>query len=212
LIVYSTSYKFCFYTFLNHIFATRYVADAEDVTYAERYNADKGYVFGGHAEVSVKWKKWISATLGLTLQKSRYSEPVEWNEDAPKEQRMLRTPDIYGQFVLESVPWRTLSLALSGNLTGPMLVPHELEVPVLETSPTFFTLNFRVAYDFHIHNKSFTPGEGSTHSCVLQLSGGVQNITNAYQQDLEVGLDRDSGYIYGPLLPRCFFVGLKLSL
>ena len=110
------------------------------------------------------------------------------------------------------MPWRTLSLSLSGNLTGPMLVPHETEKPVLETSPTFFTLNARVAYDFHIHNKSFVPSEEDDHTCVLQLNGGVMNITNSYQQDLEVGLNRDSGYIYGPLLPRCFFIGLKLSI
>lgn len=201
-----------FYTFLNHIFATRYITDEEDITWVERYNADKGSVYGAHAEVSLKWKKWMSATLGLTWQRGSFSEPVQWNEDAPMEQRMLRTPNLYGQFVLESVPWRTLSLSLSGNLTGPMLVPHETEKPVLETSPTFFTLNARVAYDFHIHNKSFVPSEEDDHTCVLQLNGGVMNITNSYQQDLEVGLNRDSGYIYGPLLPRCFFIGLKLSI
>ena len=36
----------------------------------------------------------------------------------------------------------------------------------------------------------------------MQLYGGVQNLFNAYQKDFDKGVDRDSGYIYGPSLPR----------
>ncbi|MDE5955238.1 MAG: TonB-dependent receptor, partial [Bacteroidales bacterium] len=45
----------------------------------------------------------------------------------------------------------------------------------------------------------------------LQLNAGVQNIFNAFQRDFDQGPDRDSGYIYGPSAPRCFFVGIKLN-
>lgn len=45
----------------------------------------------------------------------------------------------------------------------------------------------------------------------LQLSGGVQNILEAYQKDFDRGANRDSGYIYGPALPRSFFAGVKIS-
>jgi outer membrane receptor for ferrienterochelin and colicins len=45
----------------------------------------------------------------------------------------------------------------------------------------------------------------------LQLNAGVQNFLNAYQNDFDQGADRDSGYIYGPATPRCFYLGLKLS-
>ena len=42
-------------------------------------------------------------------------------------------------------------------------------------------------------------------------NAGIQNIFNAYQDDFDKGADRDSGYIYGPSLPRSFFVGVKIS-
>ena len=32
-----------------------------------------------------------------------------------------------------------------------------------------------------------------------------------YQNDFDKGADRDSGYIYGPSLPRSFFAGVKIS-
>ena len=44
-----------------------------------------------------------------------------------------------------------------------------------------------------------------------QVNAGVQNIFNAYQNDFDKGADRDSGYIYGPSLPRSFFAGVKIS-
>jgi aspartyl aminopeptidase len=40
---------------------------------------------------------------------------------------------------------------------------------------------------------------------------GIQNIFNAYQKDFDRGANRDSGYIYGPSLPRSWFVGAKIS-
>jgi outer membrane receptor for ferrienterochelin and colicins len=45
----------------------------------------------------------------------------------------------------------------------------------------------------------------------LQLNGGVQNILNSYQKDFDIGIDRDSKYIYGPSRPRSYFIGIKLS-
>lgn len=45
----------------------------------------------------------------------------------------------------------------------------------------------------------------------LQLNCGVQNILNSFQKDFDCGADRDSGYMYGPTLPRTFFFGMKLN-
>jgi len=39
----------------------------------------------------------------------------------------------------------------------------------------------------------------------------VKNIFNAYQNDFDKGADRDAGYIYGPSLPRTWFLGAKIS-
>lgn len=41
---------------------------------------------------------------------------------------------------------------------------------------------------------------------------GVQNIFDSYQDDFDLGVERDAGYIYGPLRPRTFFMGLRFGL
>ena len=200
-----------FFTYLKDIFAERRYEDATGNEVSERYNAGRGYVAGVHGALKVSWSRWISGQIGATWQVSRYSEPVVWSEEAAPEIRMLKAPDVYGFLMLESNPWRHLTLNVTGNLTGPMLVLHELDEPVLVKPPTFFVLNAQVSYDFHfkIQRKSEvrTPDE-----VVLRLTGGVQNITNAYQRDLDYGVFRDSGYIYGPKQPRSVYLGFNVRI
>ena len=43
------------------------------------------------------------------------------------------------------------------------------------------------------------------------MHAGVKNILNAYQKDFDKGEKRDSGYIYGPSLPRSLVFGAGLS-
>lgn len=200
-----------FYTYLQDIFAERRYEDAAGNEISERYNADRGHVAGVHGAVKVAWKRWIQAQLGATWQLSRYSKPLEWSEGAAPEIRMLRTPDVYGYLLLESNPWRNLGLSVTGNFTGPMLVPHETDEPALTKTPSFFVLNVQVSYDFRIalQRKSAMAGPDEV---VLQLTAGVQNLTDAYQRDLDTGVLRDSGYIYGPKQPRSLYLGVKMKL
>ena len=84
-----------------------------------------------------------------------------------------------------------------------MLVEHHagfISSNITEETPAFWDMSFKAAYDFKIY-KSFN----------LQLNAGVQNILNSFQKDFDSGADRDSGYFYGPTLPRCIFFGVKLN-
>ena len=85
-----------------------------------------------------------------------------------------------------------------------MLVQHKagsgVGQDVAVTTPAFCDVNLKVAYDWRIYR-----------DVTLQLYGGVQNLFNAYQRDFDRGVLRDSGYIYGPSLPRSWFVGAKIS-
>lgn len=45
----------------------------------------------------------------------------------------------------------------------------------------------------------------------LAIFGGVKNVFNAYQSDFDLGKNRDSNYVYGPGLPRTYFVGVAWS-
>ncbi|MBT0710832.1 hypothetical protein INE91_04716 [Phocaeicola vulgatus] len=58
-------------------------------------------------------------------------------------------------------------------------------------TPDFFELNLKAGYDFNLY-------KGIT----MQVNAGVHNIFNAYQSDFDRGAKRDSGYIYGPGMPR----------
>ena len=68
------------------------------------------------------------------------------------------------------------------------------------TTPKFFDLGMKVAYDFKLYKVA-----------VLQLNGVVQNIFQAYQKDFDRGANRDSNYIYGPATPRSYFAGVKIT-
>jgi outer membrane receptor for ferrienterochelin and colicins len=67
-------------------------------------------------------------------------------------------------------------------------------------TPDFFDFNAKVSYTFNLADK-----------VNLQINCGVQNIFNAFQQDLDKGGYRDSGYFYGPTAPRTYFLGLKIT-
>ena len=86
-----------------------------------------------------------------------------------------------------------------------MLVGHAagsgVDEPVAVTTPSFFAVNLKLSYDIAVYK-----------GVILQINGGMQNITNAYQKDFDKGWNRDSDYIYGPSLPRSFFVGASISL
>ena len=118
------------------------------------------------------------------------------------ERRIFRTPDWYGYFTATYTPVKPLNIALSGTYTGSMLVQHMkgyIAKDVAVTTPDFFDMTAKVSYDFSLY-KAIT----------LQVNAGVQNIFNAYQRDFDQGKERDSGYIYGPSMPRSYFAGMKL--
>ena len=170
-----------------------------------RYNAPGARVMGLTLEGKMAYLNKFQIQAGATLQQSHYNEPHVWNPDAPAVKKMMRTPNTYGYFTATYTPIKPLSIALSGTYTGSMLVPHEpvpgfLENPITVNTKDFFDIGLKAAYDFKLYK-----------SMNLQLNAGIQNIFNAYQDDFDKGADRDSGYIYGPSLPRSFFAGVKIS-
>ena len=115
---------------------------------------------------------------------------------------MFRTPDVYGYMTASYSPVKPLTLALSGTYTGSMLLEHHagmIEKNATVRTPGFMDMGAKVAYEFRLY-ESFT----------IQLNAGMQNIFNSFQRDFDSGADRDSGYIYGPTLPRTVYFGIKL--
>ncbi|MEG1521507.1 MAG: TonB-dependent receptor [Bacteroidales bacterium] len=192
-----------FFTRLSDVFILEDIGKEDDILIKSRRNGSGARVMGMTLEGKVAYKDKVQLQGGVTLQQSRYDEAEKWSDTAPAERKMFRTPNTYGYFTASYMPVKPLSIALSGTYTGEMLVGHRAGVIAedrAERTPDFFDVNMKVAYDFDLYK-----------DIKLQLNGGVQNIFNAYQSDFDKGKLRDSGYIYGPAMPRSYFFGVKLS-
>ena len=67
-------------------------------------------------------------------------------------------------------------------------------------TPVFFECGLKVQYTIPI--RSYYKA---------QVYAGVQNLFDSYQDDFDLGHPRDSAYIYGPMVPRSYFAGVRLS-
>lgn len=203
-----------FYTKLSDPFVlTAPVEDPDGSGYLiqTRVNGSGAKVYGGTLEGKIAYRDKVQLQAGLTVQRSIYDSPEEWSADTEHlsdeerhSDKILRTPNVYGYFTATCTPTKAFSIALNGNYTGRMYVPHLLSevngtADALVKSPDFFELGAKLAYDIDFSG------------LCLQLNVGVQNIFNSYQNDFDKGATRDSGYIYGPGAPRSYFAGMKLS-
>ena len=191
-----------FCTLLNDVFALRQLdePDALGNIVQERYNAYGAKVYGVNMEGKIAFSSRLQLQAGITLQESEYDEGIVWNEEVPEQRyrRFFKTPRTYGYFTATYSPLSRLDFSLTGNYTGRMLVGHSagsgVEKPEVAETPSFFVANAKIAYTLPL-----------TSYINMELSGGIQNILNAYQKDFDKGWNRDSNYIYGPSLPRSIY-------
>ena len=191
-----------FYTNLDDVFALRELGFENGILIKERHNESGARVFGGNLEGKVAYRDIIQVQLGVTAQSSKYKEARSWGEGVEATRNMFRTPDFHGYLTASYNPVKQLTLALTGTYTGSMLVEHHagmIDRNVTVRTPDFWDMGLKASYDFRLY-KSFN----------LQVNAGVQNILDSFQNDFDSGADRDSGYMYGPTLPRTFFLGIKL--
>lgn len=193
-----------FFTTIDDVFALTEIGKENGVIILERGNEDGANVYGMTLEGKLAWRNKWQLQAGFTLQNAEYKKARSWDDGGvAEEKRMFRTPNTYGYFTMIYTPIKPLNIALSGTYTGSMLVEHHsgyIETNRTEKTGTFMDVGFKASYDFNLY-------KGTT----LQLNAGIQNLFNAYQNDFDKGTDRDSGYIYGPGMPRSFFAGVKLS-
>lgn len=99
---------------------------------------------------------------------------------------------------------KQLKLSLFGNYTRRMLVQHNagtIEQDCDKMAPDFWDMGVRLSYDIRL-----------TKQLHLEINGGVKNIFDSYQKDIDYGVSKDGAYVYGPALPCTYFVGAKFSL
>ncbi|APY08574.1 TonB-dependent receptor [Winogradskyella sp. J14-2] len=177
----------------------------------ETRNGNGAYVSGANIEFSVVPSPTLAFQAGLTVQNANYKEDqilFEADGTVPNEtdvviDAFVRTPNVYGFITSYWNVNNALKLDFTGNYTGPMTVPFVISesgfINLIETN-SFFDLTTKLTYHFDL-KKEFH----------IEISGGVQNIFNSYQDDFDTGPTRDSDFIYGPNRPRTFFFGLKIG-
>ena len=171
-----------------------------------RTNEKGARVYGVNIEGKLAYKSIFVFQLGYTYQQSRYIEAVTWSEntDILPQKRMFRTPDHYGYFMATYEPILKFTINLNGKLTGPMLIQHFAGYVAEDEevlSPTFFDMGIKLAYEIPLYR---------LYS--LEINAGVKNIFDSFQRDIDKGINRDAGYIYGPSLPRTYFFGINFKL
>ncbi len=198
-----------FFTDLRDVFALRQLdePDAAGNAVLERYNGSGARVFGMNVEAKAYFSSHFDVQAGITLQRSRYKRPEVWSDDpsVPAEKRMFRTPDVYGYFTANWEILHSLKAVFAGTLTGPMTVQHiagsGTPVDVARRTPAFFDMSIKLTYTRRVFDRV---------NCEFGL--GMLNVFDSYQNDFDQGYLRDSGYIYGPSLPRSLTASLSISI
>ncbi|MBP3564618.1 MAG: TonB-dependent receptor [Alistipes sp.] len=194
-----------FYTILDDVFALAKTGENEaGYILQTRYNAAGAEVKGLTAELKLGIPSVFEWQMGYTFQRSRYDEPEEWSENVEPQRRMFRTPDHYAYFTASADITKRFKASIFGNYTGRMLVQHNagyIENDRDELTPQFFDAGLKLSYTFSLSD-----------SINLEINGGMKNIFDSYQDDIDRGPFRDSVYVYGPMLPRTYFFGLKFTM
>ena len=173
-------------------------------------NGDNALVRGLNLEYQGAWRMGLQIQGSLTLQEAFYQEPqLLWQNpsdevDQVSSARFLRTPKLYG-YLNASFPFDDKWLANAAiNYTGSMqlarLIDPETEKLELLDSPDFFDVQASIQRQI-LQNDNWELG----------LKLGVKNIFNVFQADLPTGPNRDASYIYGPILPRTYYLSIKLD-
>ncbi|MDE6077101.1 MAG: TonB-dependent receptor, partial [Muribaculaceae bacterium] len=125
--------------------------------------------------------------------------------DVAPEKRMFRTPDIYGYLTANWEIFQKFKAILTGTLTGPMTVQHLVgsgtDVDLAVRTQSFFDMGLKFGYCFNIFK-----------DIDLDVTAGISNIFNSYQNDFDSGMLRDSGYMYGPSLPRSINFSVAIAI
>ncbi|MCL3781537.1 TonB-dependent receptor [Prolixibacteraceae bacterium JC049] len=200
-----------FYTKLNNPFIST-LTENNGAAYYLKSNGSGAKVQGVNLELKIAPSKDFQIQGGLTLQKGEHEEAEQWSDDpkAAPTKKMLRSPNRYGYLVLNWDISKKLAFSATSNYTGSMYTPHvagginpqgqEITTDELVKTPDFLEAGFKLSYDFKLNPKF-----------KMQVSGGVQNLFNSFQDDFDRGVGRDAKYIYGPIRPRTIFFGLKFG-
>lgn len=189
-----------FDTRISDLFNTSFNDDprTEEVEFT-RFNFGRARVYGVEVNVGYAWNPTLELQVGMVEQRARYgdAEPDFGSFD------FFRTPRRYGVATLLYRHPSRFDLFLGARYTGTMVLPHYagyISEDRLETTPVHWTFDAGITKSVPVLSDS-----------KLVFSAGVRNLNNFYQNDLDQGPNRDAGYVWGPRMPRTFYVGTSVE-
>lgn len=196
-----------FYTQLDNAFVLENIGEDAFGLVFEKSNGQSAFVQGLTLELRTNYNRKAQLEAGFTLQQSLFEDPVEYIQDVAPTRQFLRTPNDYGFANLTLTPSKRWNVNLNYVYTGRMELAHfggaeNFPNDAFVITRPFSELSGKVSYIHHVHRFENN----------IEFYGGVKNIFNAYQNDFDLGKNRDSNYIYGPAMPRTVFVGIKISV
>lgn len=216
-----------FYTVLQDAFSLSETSSNGDVLVQTRTNSAGAKVYGASFEARAVIPNVVDFQAGFTVQRSKYNESEERTNgeatnlevsdvddlefaEADDQRSILRSPDTYGYFLAKFPISDKLRFTSTATYTGSMLVEHvmggetnsgeEYEYTEYINSQSFFDMNLTLDYEFML-----------SKSVRMTLTGGLLNAFNSYQSDFDEGADRDAGFVYGPMAPRRWTLGVKMA-
>lgn len=171
-----------------------------------RTNGASAFFRGITFEMEAQYEQMINIQSGFTIQKAYYVDSIAWSNELPGETQLLRTPTNYGFAVISLFPDGQWEPSLNFVYTGRMLVPHFAGAPGinqdrLKETPNFLNTSVQLRY----RSKIVMAGKP------VQFALGIHNVFNAYQSDFDIGKNRDSNYVYGPMRPRTFTLQVLIN-
>lgn len=194
-----------FYNRLQDAFFLQPIGEDQFGELFEKQNGDGAKVQGITLELRANYDQKIQLEGGFTLQNSRFDAAVEYIDGVAGIREFIRTPNDYGYTILTLMPNERWNATLNYVYTGKMKVPHFAGAPnqtvdEIITSNAFSELSAKLGYTVPIKKLGNS----------IEIYGGIKNIFNNYQNDFDIGKNRDSNFVYGSAQPRTFYLGLKL--
>ena len=194
-----------FYTRLNDAFYLQPVGEDYFGSLFEKQNGQGATVKGLTLELRANYEKKLQFETGLTVQSSKFDEEVQYIEGVEGLRQFTRTPSQYGFSTLTFTPNNRMNANINYVYTGKMKIPHFAGAPnqlidEIFTSNSYSELSTKMGYTFQMKQMQ----------TAIEIYGGVKNIFNSYQDNFDVGKNRDSNFVFGPSLPRTVYLGIKL--
>jgi outer membrane receptor for ferrienterochelin and colicins len=188
-----------FYTKLENTFVNELISDEDDeVRIFLRTNGGSSKVYGLELNADLDISSLFDLQTGWTFQRSRYDKPEpEFGSEV-----FFSSPELYG-YAMASYYNKYFTSTLRLEFNGEMWVPHYagwIAEDRLELVDSYFTISAKL--NIPLVRKPYG----------LNLLVNLHNLTDSFQDDLDIGPDRDAGWLHGPRRPRTISIGMKFAL